>query len=210
METPPNNEPYNLNGGWTMFSTSQEELSEMFVKMGNVSIGLNSIHFENYPFAPSIAFHKKILAADDMVNIDLKSAPPTIRIGDELIFVPATLKTELAEFAAANHIPVIDRKDLWDWLLEPFLDTEYDWENHERLNGLLATYGLTEEKVLAIRDEVQTQMLKYNFDSMLWDWVHLGALDVLCAMRPKYDATQLADFYRRVMDIALLPDALNI
>ena len=189
-----------------MFSTSQEELSEMFVKLGDISIGSNTIHFDNYPFAPSIAFNKKTLAADEIVNIDLKGIPPTIRIGDELIFVPATLNTELAEFAAANHIPVVDRKDLWSWLLEPFVDTEYTSEMHERLSRSLASYGLTEEKVLAIRDEVQIQMLKYNFDTMLWDWVHLGALDALSAMRTKYDAVQFADFYRRLMDIALLPD----
>jgi len=204
METPQNERPYNLNGGWTMFSTSKEELSALFVKIGDISIGPNHIHFDNYPFAPSIAFHKKTLAADEIVNIDLKGMPPTIRIGNELIFVPATMNTELAEFAATNHIPVVDRKDIWSWLLEPFLDTEYDQKTHERLSGLLASYGLTEEKVVAIRDEVQIQMLKYNFDTMLWDWCHLGAMDVLSAMRTKYDAEQFADFYRRVMEIALL------
>lgn len=206
MEAPQNNQPYNLNGGWTMFSTSQEELSQMFVKIGDISINSNTIHFDNYPFAPSIAFNKKTLSADEMVNIHLKGMPPAIRIGGELIFVPATMDTELAGFATANHIPVVDRKDLWDWLLQPFLDTEYDWKMHERLNGQLATYGLTQEKVVAIRDEVQIQMLKYNFDTMLWDWGHLGAFDALSAMRTKYDANQFANFYWRLMNIALLPD----
>jgi hypothetical protein len=206
MEIPEDKQPYNWNGGWTIFSTSKKELSELFVKLGNISIGPNSIHFDNYPFAPSIAFHKKTLAAEEIVNIDLKGIPPTIRTGNELIFVPATMGNELAAFAAANQLPVVDRKDLWSWLLEPFLDTEYTWEIHERLNGQLAAYGLTEENVQAIRDEVQVQMLKYNYDTMLWDWVHLGALDALSAMRPKYDAAQFAGFYRRLMDIALLPD----
>lgn len=202
MQTPQNDQPGNLNSG--EFSTSQEEFTDMFVKLGNISIGSNTIHFDNYPFAPSIAFIKKTLTADEIVNIDLKGIPPTIRVGEELIFVPATMNTELAEFAAVNHIPVVDRKDIWDWLMDPYLDTEYDEEKQERLNELLASYGLTKEKVLAIREEVEVQILKFN--TMFKEWFHLGALDVLCAMRPTYDAAQFAVFYSRLMNIALLPD----
>jgi hypothetical protein len=112
----------------------------------------------------------------------------------------------LLHFATVNHVPIVERADIWDWLLEPFLDTEYSEETHQKLNILLAKYGLTEDKVTEIRLEVKTQMLKYNFDTMLWDWTHLGAYDALSAMRTKYNHDQFADFYHRVMDIALLPD----
>jgi len=47
-------------------------------------------------------------------------------------------------------------------------------------------------------------MLKYNFDTMLWEWCFLGTLDVLSAMRTKYKKEQYKEFYERVMKIALL------
>jgi hypothetical protein len=191
---------------WTMFTTSKEEIREMLVDRGEFTIESGSINVNNYPFKPSIISQKQKIVANDIINIDIKATPPTIRIGDELIFIPINMKKQLLEFASLNQIPIVERSDIWDWLLEPFLDTEYSDQTHQRLNALLATYGLTEDRVAAIRSEVKIQMLKYNFDTMLWDWVHLGAVDVLCAMRPKYDSEEYKDFYRRVMDIALLPD----
>lgn len=178
----------------------------MLASQGNFTIEHDGIIMENYPFQPSVAYQHKRLAASEIININFRSAPPTVRIKDELVFLSADKKDQLAEFAITHRIPTVERDDVWDWLLEPFLDTDYSVQTHRRLTALLASYGLTESRVTAIREEVKTQMLKYNFDTMLWDWVHLGALDVLLAMRPTYDTEQFAGFYRRVMDIALLPD----
>ncbi|MCX7638363.1 MAG: hypothetical protein N2044_11020 [Cyclobacteriaceae bacterium] len=178
----------------------------MFVHIGTFKIERDYIIVENYPFAPSIAYKNKRLGADEIQNMDLQAAPPTLRIGNELIFVSADKKDQLQHFAALNNIPVIKRADIWDWILEPFLDTEYTEQTHKRLTDLLAKYGLTEDEVSAIREEVKAPMLKYNFGTMLWEWTHLGAWDVLCAMRLVYDDVQFSGFYRRVMDIALLPD----
>ena len=47
-------------------------------------------------------------------------------------------------------------------------------------------------------------MYKYNFDTMLWEWVGFSAFDVLRAMRTKYDKDEFREFYKRVMGIALL------
>ena len=178
----------------------------MLVSRGDLKIEQDFIIVENYPLQPSIAYKSKWIGASEIINIDLKAADPTIQIGGKLIFVPANIKEIFVNFATANNIPTVERADIWDWLLEPFLDTEYLEETHKRLATLLTTYGLTEDKVSAIRAEVKTQMLKYNFDTMLWDWAHLGTLDVLCTMRTKYNAEQFADFYKRVMNIALLPN----
>jgi hypothetical protein len=201
------NKPQNTEANtWTMFTTSNEEIHEMLVDRGEVTIECGSINVSNYPFKPSIITRQPKILAKDVLNIDITAAPPTIRIGDELIFISRNKKEQLWEFASLNQIRIVKRPDIWDWLLEPFLDTEYTDQTHQRLNALLVTYGLTEDRVAAIRQEVKTQMLKYNFDTMLWNWVHLGAVDVLCAMRPKYNTEQYEDFYQRVMDIALLPD----
>jgi hypothetical protein len=55
-----------------------------------------------------------------------------------------------------------------------------------------------------LRAEVEIQMLKYNFDTMLWEWGGFSACDVLRAMRTKYNENEFREFYKRVMKIALL------
>ncbi len=192
--------------GWTMFSTPREEVMQLFAPLGEVVINSDSITFEQYPFQPSIVFAPQSITASDIIDIEIDAAPPALRVGNELLFVSAMQRDELRSYAIAHEIPLIKRENVWGWLLEPFLDTEYTSENHQRLNEWLARYGLSAENVMSIREEVRIQMLKYNFDTMLWEWGFLGLLDVLSAMRPKYDTKQFADFYQRAMEIALLPD----
>jgi len=189
---------------WTMFSTSKPEVKELLVSKGQFTIGDDFLIIENYPFEPSIAFGQTMFKADQIDDIDFKSYPPTFRIENELVFLSADKKTELEEFANKNNIKTVERPMIWEWILEPFLDTEYTTESDQRLTILLEKYGLTTDQVKSLRAEVETQMLKYNFDTMLWEWGGLGADDVLRAMRTKYNKDEFTDFYKRVMKIALL------
>jgi hypothetical protein len=193
------------NENWTMFSTSKKEVAELIVSTGETTIGDNFIIFENYPFEPSIAFRQTTFSSDQIDDVDYKSNPPTIKINEELIFLSAQKKGELEEFAIRNKLKTIERPKIWDWILEPFLDTEYTEETDNRLTDLLESYGLAGEMVKSLRAEVEIQMLKYNFDTMLWEWFSLDTLDVLRAMRTKYDKDTYKDFYKRVMKIALSP-----
>lgn len=188
----------------TMFGTSKSEIDELLVSTGELTVGDDFLQIENYLFEPSVAYKQTKFGAGEIENIDLKSSPPTIKIKDELIFLTARKKDELKQFAATNNIKIIERADIWDWILLPFLDTEFTPERYQRVANLLESYGLSTEKVKTIREEVKTQMLKYNFDTMLWEWISLGALDVLRAMRPKYNKEQFNNFYQRVMKNALL------
>jgi hypothetical protein len=194
---------------WTMFSTSKKEVSELLVSMGQLTIGDDFLKIENYPFEPSIAYGQKIFKTDQIDDIDFQSYPPTFRVGNELIFLKSEKKVELQEFATKNNIKTIERSWIWDWILEPFLDTEYTAETDQRLTKLLESYGLTTDHVKSLRAEVEIQMLKYNFDTMLWEWGGFGASDVLKAMRTKYKKDEYEDFYRRVMEIALLTKKTN-
>lgn len=189
---------------WTMFSTSKSEVKELLVSMGQLTIGDDFIKIENYPFEPSIAYRQTIFKTNQIDDIDAKSYPPTFRVGNELIFLTSDKKVELEEFATNNNIKTVERPWIWDWILEPFLDTEFTNETDQRLTRLLESYGLTNDQVKSLRVEVETQMLKYNFDTMLWEWSGFGASDVLRAMRAKYKKDEYEDFYKRVMAIALL------
>ncbi|MBK6963192.1 MAG: hypothetical protein IPH20_04440 [Bacteroidales bacterium] len=189
---------------WTMFRTSKNEVNEMLVSMGQLTIGDTFLIIENYPFEPSIAYSQTKFTADQIDELDCKSYPPTIRIKDELIFLPTEKKNELEDFAEKNKISIVERPMIREWILEPFLDTEFTAGSDQRLTSLLGKSGLTADQVSSLRAEVETQMLKYNFDTMLWEWGGLGASDVLRAMRTKYNKDEFKDFYKRVMEIALL------
>lgn len=191
---------------WTMFSTSKSEVRELLVSTGQLTIGDDFLKIENYPFEPSIAYKQTKFIANQIDNIDIKSHPPTLRIEDELIFLTAEKKTELEQFANKNNIKIVERPLIWEWILEPFLDTEYTTDTDQRLTKHLEKYGLSNERIKSLRKEVKTQMLKYNFDTMLWEWCGFDASDVLKAMRTKYDKDEYDDFYKRVMKIALLTE----
>ena len=157
-----------------MFNTSKTEVKELLVSMGQLTIGDDFLKIENYPFEPSIAFRQTTFSSSTIDDIDFKSYPPTFRIKNEIIFLTAEKKTELEIFATKNNIKTVERPMIWEWILEPFLDTEFTPVTDQRLTNLLGNYGLTVDKVKTLRAEVETQMLKYNFDTMLWEW---GGLD---------------------------------
>ncbi|MGB3342576.1 MAG: hypothetical protein WBA61_01560 [Aequorivita sp.] len=189
---------------WTMFSTSKKEVNDLLVSTGQLRIGSDFLQIDDYPFQPSIAYGQTKIFVDTIDEIDIESYPPTIKVKDELIFLTSEKRDELKAFARRNDLRTVKRPDIWGWILEPFLDTEFTKETDERLTRLLNEYGLTKETVDSIRKEVKTQMLKYNFDTMLWEWGGLGAEDVLKAMRTKYDEEDFEEFYDKVMKIALL------
>lgn len=190
--------------GWRMFTTSKKELESMLVGTGTMQIIENNIVIRDYPFEPSRAYHEQLFKLSDINNISVTSRPISIQVQDELIFVSAENKSELLTFAHKNHIRLVGRSYVWSRILEPFLDTDYSTETDERLTLLLTQAGLSEERVFELRKEVKTQMLKYNFDTMLWEWVNLDVFDVLRAMRTNYDKEQFSDFYKRAMAIALM------
>jgi hypothetical protein len=191
------------------FGSTEEELKQFFPDLGRVTFGIDSLTFENYPFDNSVAFANSKITAQDIVNVCIKSAPPTIRVGNELIFIPAEHKKDIELFATRNKISLFDRVELWDWILEPFLDTEFANKHKEKLYNLLEKYDLTRQAVDDLRETVKEQMMKYNFDTMLWEWVMFGALDVLQAMRPKLNSLDFDLFYKQVMEIALRPDSID-
>ena len=191
------------------FGSTETEMKQFFVDLGQVAFDADSLIIKNYPFDNSVVSTNSKLKAIDIVNICIKSTPPTIRVGNELIFISAIQKEDLITFAHQNKIAISDRVELWDWILEPFLDTEFTDEHKEKFYSLLEKYDLDRQKVDRLRETVKEQMMKYNFDTMLWEWGMFGALDVLQAMRPKLNSEDFNSFYSQVMEIALRPDSID-
>jgi hypothetical protein len=170
----------------------------------------DGLEFLSYPYPPSSVYPSGKILYREISEIDSDAAPPEIRTRREILFIPATLKEELRRAADAHGVPTVKRIDVWDLLLEPFLDTEFDEEHKERSLLMLEECGISREESIEIRRFVRRAMEAYNFTSMLWDWCHLGLADTLDAhrgvlsgnshrLRPdEYEA-----FYWRAMELAL-------
>jgi len=185
------------------YGSSANELENFFCGIGKAEISASTITFTNYPFEPSLVYPNKSIKAEHITAICLEAYPPLVRINEEVVFISKEQAADLKTFLEDNSIPTFKPSRNWDWLLEPFVDTAHTKEEEQRIIDLLVKNGVTESEINNIRKEVEKQMLKYNFDTMLWDWAGLGLLDVLSAMRVKYGKEQFADFYQRAMEIEL-------
>jgi len=170
-----------------------------------------SIEFRNYEFFPSVAYSEtgiKMIPAEEIDEIDLDGAPPVLRIANELVFVSAELRPELEAFAKRNRILVKQRFDIWDAILEPFIDTEFTPDNARRNKENLEKYGLKKKYVNEWRTKVSETMIAYNFGTGLWDWVHLGLWDLLTAYKIdigiKITEKEYSELYWESMKLALL------
>jgi len=138
----------------------------------------------------------------------LKEYPPSIKVNRELIFISKEFEQQLKEFADRNQIKCVSREANWNYLTEPFLDTEFDEKQQEATKKLLNNNGFTDDEIRATRATISKQMYKYNFDTMLWEWGFLGFQDVLSAMRPKFSKEEFRAFYWSAMEMeqrSLLP-----
>ncbi len=185
------------------FGSSEFEMKNLICGIGESEILDSEIKISKYPFEPSSIFPEKVINANEISAISWNSYPPLVRINNEVIFISREYSDQLKKFADRNKVETFEATRNWDWLLEPYVDTEYTDETDQRLRGLLEKNGILNEEIDTIRDEVKEQMFKYNFDTMLWDWGGLGLSDVLSAMRVKYNKEQFVDFYNRAMEIQL-------
>jgi len=88
----------------------------MLVNRGEIIIEPDSTTINNYPFNPSIVYKRPKILVSDIINLDIKSVPPTIKVGSELIFLLSVLKDKLLLFSGVNHIPIVEREDIWSWI----------------------------------------------------------------------------------------------
>lgn len=179
-------------------------LTKLFARLPEVIFTKEGVMFQEYPFYPSRIYPSDLLIIEDIAEIDENALPPQIRtIHGEILFVPGNQKNELVKFAKRNKLPLIHRFDVWDLLLEPFLDTEFEAEQKERTLRILEQNGINREECETIREEVSEVMILYNFATGLWDWVHLGLEDLLSAQRGSMTESDFHKFYWYAMKIAL-------
>jgi hypothetical protein len=185
------------------YSATSDEMANLLCGIGESEILDDEIIIRKYPFEPSAVYPEKAIKANEIEAVSCESYPPFIILKNEIVFISREYQETLKNFTEINGLQKIEETRNWNWLLEPYADTEYTEETHLRLTALLEEHGISKNEIQVIRHEVEDQMLKYNYDTMLWDWVGLGLPDVLAAMRVKYSKEEFRDFYKRAMEIEL-------
>lgn len=147
-----------------------------------VSASADGIEIGGYPFPPASVYPGGVVPITEIAEIDSTSAPPELRLrSGEVLFVTAEQKLLLQAWARKHGVPEAPRTDVWGLLLEPFLDTELSEEVQQRTVTRLLERGFSRSEIERLRGRFGPAMIAYNIASGLWDWVHLGAFDLLQA-----------------------------
>lgn len=183
------------------FNSTDYEMNNLLCGIGKSKIQENEIYISEYPFEPSVAYPNKLIKANQIDFICADFGLCKIYVENDIVFVTAEQREEILKFAENNRIKLKKHSWNWDWILEPYLDTEFTADNEKRIEKCLTDVGIDKTETDKIRKEVGKQMYKYNFDTMLWDWCSLGLCDVLSAMRVKYDKPEFENFYKKAIEI---------
>lgn len=143
------------------------------------------IIISDYPYKPSSIYPAKKIHASEIVKIAIDFIPPTMFLKNhDVIFLmhPSYTVASLEYFSSINNIPLIQKHDVWSWILTPFLDSKYEAEDRERDNNNFLKIGLDLDYVEKLRSELKERMMMYNFGTMLWEYLHLGLSDVFRAL----------------------------
>ncbi len=175
-----------------------------------VSIRPDGFFFTDYPFKPASIYPSGLVSYSHIKEIVICNFPPEIRTkSEEILFITDIKDEELKKVALNNNIDLVLRVDVWSYILEPFLDTEFTEEQQERTLQVLEENNISRQECKKLRDFVEQAMTAYNFTSGLWEWVHLGLFDLLLAFsgflsghRHKLSDEKFKMFYHQAMEIA--------
>ncbi|MBW1294746.1 hypothetical protein [Aquimarina litoralis] len=175
--------------------------THLFSGIGESKINEHGIWISKYPFEPSSVYPERQIDAKEIISICIEFGMARIILKDDIVFISAEKKEALTSFANRNNIPLSPYSWNWDWILEPYLDTELTEENKQQIESRLLENGFSKTEIETIRKEVGKQMFHYNFSTMLWEWCSLSLPDVLSTMKALYTKEKFRDFYRRALEI---------
>jgi len=140
-----------------------------------------SIEIRDYEFYPASIYPHGTIQAEDILEIDLEQTPPVIRLENELIFISAEKLDNLQAFIKKHKVNQVERYDIWGGILDPSLDTERDFGDRRDILNNLEDLGIGVYEVEELRERLLRFMINYNFNTGLWEYLHLGHWDLLLA-----------------------------
>lgn len=172
----------------------------VFLVPHSVGITPDGLQFRAYPFESASIFPNGLLPWHAIREVVPSGIPPEIRTYQgEVLFVNALQKDVLIESAQIHDVPLVQRVDVWSLILEPFLDTEPDEPMKLYTQRKLAENGISEKYCAQLRERFAPMIHAYNFDTFLWEWVHLGLYDLLSAHKMFHKYLSPADQYFNIV-----------
>ncbi|MCP4108788.1 MAG: hypothetical protein GY749_25125 [Desulfobacteraceae bacterium] len=160
-----------------------------------IEIDDKQIKIKNYVFSPPADANTIIFPEEtESVNFDFSPALLILKNGKQF-FVTAEKKEALKAFAEKNRITENALTDVWELILEPFVDTEYSAEHQQNTYKCLSEFGFNKHEVDQIRGKVAGIMFPYNFSTGLWDWCSLGYYDLCLAHKAALSERKFIVFY---------------
>lgn len=162
------------------------------------------LKFERYPFRGASVRKRPLVPLSAIAEVLPLDFPPAILTQDgEFLFLSAEHRQPLIAWARTHGLPLMNRRDPWGWLLNPFLDTEFSEAEHAQDLVTLAEMGIPPEETARWRKRVEPRMMALT--AATWEWVDYGLFDLLWATR----SFSLSDgwlrpqpFYDAVMEVA--------
>jgi hypothetical protein len=152
-----------------------------------------------YPFAPGSCRKRLSIAAEHIQEADPNTC--TLRVADELIYLPGWPRDELASFCLANGIPLRERYDAWTDILEPFADTSFSCSEIAERNTRLRVGGLSSSRVTGLRFVYCIPIIL--FQGIAGEWTGLYHYHLLHALRGLRLVGLYSFAYRHTMRVAL-------
>jgi hypothetical protein len=164
---------------WKFRKTSKEDIEKTAQRKLPVNFSANKIYFPNgYYFRQSRINKDKLIEAAQINEINLNTMPPSFVIDhSEVIFVAYEYKEQLKDFGERNNIVIAKRFDIWEAIMEPFLDTEIGDEAKIKTLKLLEENGVAPGETAAIRKRIRFLMESFNYYA--WEWCYMGQYDYL-------------------------------
>lgn len=164
-------------------------------------IEAEALVYERLPYRPSLLFPRARLSPARIAEVLPQAWPPMVLTRDgEFLPVSAAHKDALIAFAQRHGLPLVEREDVWEALLDPFLDTEHGPEWEAANLALLARSGLEADAVSRLRARLEPRMLAWT--ARTWEWQYYGLFDALDAMGQLAWPPSFRAFYWEAMALA--------
>lgn len=161
------------------------------------------IVFNRYEFKTSSSLRQNNAIQIKTINeVILETHPLSIIINkNEILFVPENQRKDLMKIVHENQITISKRYDIWQGLMEPFLETPPSSSEQNETHQKLLNNGLTHNEVLDIRERLKKVM--QGWASICWNRNYLGQYDLLLNKKEIYALHFPHNFYWWTMKIAL-------
>jgi len=132
---------------------------------------------ENYPF-PEFIHQPVMLSEIESIVVNRFPVEFWLKNGD-IVFFPQDHLHLLNEINQSQSLPLEKRIDVWELLLEPYLDTSFTADEKSKTASLLLELGIDSSKAKKLRRFARCVGTANLF---WWEWTHLGLFDLFLAM----------------------------